>query len=65
MAKPKLILAEVLKKHGLSKRQFAIRLGAHYHSVFQFFKPNYNPTFKTMKRWADAIGCKVRDLIKE
>lgn len=61
----KLILGEVLKKRKLSKRQFAKRLGAHYHSVFQFFRPGYNPTLKTLERWAKAIGCKVRDLIRE
>lgn len=62
---PRIILAAVLKRKKLSKRQFAKRLGAHYHSVFQFFKPSYNPTFKMLCRWAKAAGCKVRDLIRE
>lgn len=60
-----LALAKALKKRKLSKRQFAKRLGTQYHSVFQFFKPGYNPTFKMMNRWAKAIGCKLRDLYKE
>jgi transcriptional regulator with XRE-family HTH domain len=64
-AKPQIILEKVLKIRKLSKRQFAKRLGAQEHSVYQYFKPGYNPTFKTMCRWAAAIGCKVRDLIKE
>lgn len=62
---PHLILARVLKNKKLSKRQFAKRLGVQYHSVFQFFKDTYNPSFKMMCRWAKAAGCKVRDLIKE
>lgn len=61
----RLTLAAALEKKKMSKRQFAKRLGAHYHSVFQFFKPTYNPTFKTMTRWAKAIGCRVRDLFQE
>jgi transcriptional regulator with XRE-family HTH domain len=65
MPRPRLILSQVLKKHKLSKRQFAIRLGAKEHSVYQFFKPEYNPTFKMLCRWAKAIGCRVKDLIKE
>ena len=66
MAKaPKIVLRKILKKEGLSVRQFAKRGEYHYHSVFQFFKPGYNPTFETMARWAKAIGCKVRDLIEE
>lgn len=61
----KLILGEVLKRKKLSKRQFAKRMGYHYASVFQFFRPTYNPTFKMMIRWAEAAECKVRDLFKE
>lgn len=61
----KLILAKILKAKGMSKRQFAKNLGIHYHSVFQFFKPTYNPTFKMIVRWAKAAGVKVKDLIKE
>lgn len=60
-----LTLEAALKKKKLSKRQFAKRLGAQYHSVFQFFLPSYNPTFKMMNRWAEAAGCKIKDLYKE
>ena len=60
---PRIQLAEILQKKHLSKRQFSIRLGVKYHSVFQFFKPAYNPTFKMMCRWAKAADCRVRDLI--
>lgn len=62
---PKLTLAQALKKKKLSKRQFAKRLGTQYHSVFQFFKPEYNPTFKMMCRWAEAAECKIKDLYRE
>jgi transcriptional regulator with XRE-family HTH domain len=61
----KLILGQMLAKRKLSKRQFAKRLGIDYSGVFQFFRPGYNPTLKTLTRWAQALGCKVRDLIKE
>lgn len=62
---PKLILGMILKKKKLSKRQFAKRMGTQYHAVFAFFKPDYNPTFKMMCRWAKAANCRVRDLIVE
>lgn len=62
---PKLILGKILKKKKLSKRQFAKRLACQYHSVFQFFKPDYNPTFKMMCRWAKAVPCRIRDLYEE
>jgi len=62
---PKLTLEKALRKKKLSKRQFAKRLGSQYHSVFQFFKDDYNPTWKMMTRWAAAIGCRIRDLYEE
>ncbi len=62
---PTLTLAAALKKKKMSKRKFAKNLECQYHSVFQFFKPDYNPTFKMMCRWAKAAGCKVKDLYQE
>jgi hypothetical protein len=62
---PRLILAKVLKKHKLSKRQFAKRLEMEYRHVFALFHSDYNPTFRMMVRWAKAIPCRVRDLIEE
>lgn len=62
---PKLILAKVLKKKGLSKRQFAKRLEMDYRHVFRLFHADANPRFKTLCSWAKALGCKVRDLIEE
>jgi transcriptional regulator with XRE-family HTH domain len=58
-------LASILKKKGLSKRQFAKRLNVRYENVFRFFRPSYDPKLSMLTRWAKAIGCKVRDLIKE
>jgi len=61
----KLILAEVLKKKNLSKRQFAKRLKIDYSSVFRYFRDGYDPKLSTLERWAKAIGVKVRDLLEE
>ena len=61
----KIILEEVLKRRKLSKRQLSIRMGIRYEHVFRFFRKGYNPRFSTLNLWAKAIGCKVRDLIKE
>ncbi len=62
----KLALSDALKKKKLSKRQFAKRLGiTQYHNVFRFFRDDRDPKLSTLTKWAKAIGCKVRDLIKE
>jgi len=61
----KLILAEVLKKKGLSKRQFAKRLGKDYPAVFRYFREGYDPKLSTLEDWARALNCRVRDLVEE
>lgn len=61
----KLALAEMLRKRKLSKRAFAKRLGIDYHNVFRYFRPTVDPKLSTLTRWARAIGCRVRDLIRE
>ncbi len=62
---PRLILAKILKEKGLSKRQFAKRLGIRYEHVFRLFRAGVNPKLSTLIAWAKALKCKVRDLIKE
>lgn len=61
----KLILGAVLKKMGISKRQFAKRIGCHYNNVWRYFRPGYDPKLSTLSLWAKSLGCRVRDLIKE
>lgn len=61
----KIILAAVLKRKRLSKRQFAKRLGISYHNVFRYFHEGYDPKFSLLCRWAKALGVRVRDLIEE
>lgn len=61
----KLLLGSVLKKKGISKRQFAKRLGMHYHGVFRYFKDGYDPKLSTLAKWAKVIPCRVRDLYVE
>jgi transcriptional regulator with XRE-family HTH domain len=61
----RLILMQVLKKKRLSKRKFAKLLKTEYSNVFRYFRPTANPTLKTLSKWADVLGVKVRDLIKE
>ncbi|MEK7355239.1 MAG: helix-turn-helix transcriptional regulator [Bdellovibrionota bacterium] len=61
----KLKLAQMLEKKGLSKRQFAKLLGVSYPAVFRYFRDGYDPKLSTLKRWAKAIECKIRDLYDE
>lgn len=62
---PRLVLARALKKKRLSKRQFALRLGIAYHNVFRLFHATHDPRFSALKKYAKAIGCKIRDLYQE
>ena len=47
----KLLLAEVLKKKAMSKRQFAKRLGKEYPTVFRYFRDGYDPKLSVLEDW--------------
>ena len=61
----KIALEKVLKQKRLSKRQFAKRLQMEYGNVFRFFRPEYDPKFSTLERWAKVLGVKIKDLYEE
>ena len=61
----KLVLDAILKKRGISKRQFAKKLNVEYYSVFRYFRDGYDPKLSTLAKWAKALGIKVQDLIKD
>lgn len=61
----KLALAKALKKFKVSKYQFAKMLGISYNNVFRLCRPGKNPKLSTLNRYAEIIGCKVRDLLDE
>jgi transcriptional regulator with XRE-family HTH domain len=61
----KFVLAKVLKRKRLSKRQLAKLMGKPYFSVFRLFRTGYNPTLKSMNEIAEALQCRVRDLLEE
>jgi len=61
----KVLLAEVLKKKGLSKRQFAKNLGKDYPAVFRYFRPDYDPKLSTLEAWAKVLGCRIKDLYED
>jgi len=61
----KLLLAAILKKKGISKRQFAKRLSMEYDNVFRFFRPGYDPKLSVLEKWAKVLGVRMRDLFKE
>ena len=61
----RIILADVLKKKRISKREFGRRLGIDPKNVFRLFKATADPRFSELRRYAKAIGCKVRELIKD
>ena len=62
---PKLKIKATLNERGISQYQLAIRLGLQTQHITKMVKIGYNPTFNTLARIADAIDCKVCDLIDE
>ena len=61
----KLALAAMLKRKRVSKAEFARRLGIRYENVFRLFREGTDPRLSALTRYANALGCRVRDLIKE
>ena len=61
---PKLVLEKIRKKRKLSKREFSKRIKMPYKNVWRVFRPNHNPRFKDLIRYAKGLECKVRDLIE-
>ncbi len=58
-------LAEMLKKNGVSKREFARRLKVDSAMVFRYFREGYNPTLSTLDKFAEALQCKIAELIED
>lgn len=63
--RPKLKIKSALKERGVSQYELARRLGLQTQHITKMVKITYNPTFYTLVRIAEAIDCKVRDLIEE
>jgi DNA-binding Xre family transcriptional regulator len=61
----RVVLNEILKKKRISRYAFAKRLGIDYKNTPRMFHDGFNPRVSDLARYAKAIGCKVRDLIKE
>ena len=61
----KLLLGQIIKKRGISKRQLAKMLGETYSNIFRYFREGYDPKLSTLRKWAKVLNCKVRDLFEE
>lgn len=55
-------IAEALRTAGLTLTDLAQRLGVTPASVHQYIYGN--PTINVLARIADALGCQIKDLIK-
>ena len=62
---PTLILEKVLKSRGMSKYEFSKRLGVQTSNSTKYFSKGFNPTWKTLVKWARVLNCKVSELIEE
>jgi hypothetical protein len=61
----KVLLAEVLKKKKISKRQFAKMIEKDYREIFRYCMAGYDPKLSSLQKWAKALGVKIKDLYKE
>jgi transcriptional regulator with XRE-family HTH domain len=62
---PRLLLAQMLKQRGFSKRKFAKDLGERYTNVFRYFNSGYDPKLSTLAKWAAVLNCQIADLFSE
>lgn len=65
MSRPKLKIKDFLNKKEISQYELAKRMSIPAHHVTNMVKPDFNPTFKTLQKIAQALECKIRDLIDE
>jgi transcriptional regulator with XRE-family HTH domain len=63
--KAKLRIRKVLDQYKVSQYELAKRMGLQTQHVTKMIKDGYNPQFETLLRIADAIGCKVTELIED
>lgn len=63
--KARLKIRKALEERGVSQYELAKRLGLQTQHITKMVKPEFNPTFKTLTRIAEAVGCSVSDLIDE
>lgn len=61
----RLRIRKVLKKKGISIKQFARMTQTDYSSMSRDTRPTSNPTLLRLTRWARLLKCKVRDLLEE
>lgn len=63
--KPKLKIRKALDERDISQYELAKRLELQTQHITKMVKPEFNPTFKTLVRIAEAIGCPLAELIDE
>ena len=56
-------LVQERKKAGLTQKEISDKLGISYQSYAQYERGVRNPKYETIRRFADAIGCKITDLL--
>ncbi|MBF0186282.1 MAG: helix-turn-helix transcriptional regulator [Magnetococcales bacterium] len=59
-------LIEVRKAANLTQEQVAERMGVQKHTISKLENNKYSPTIATLKRYAAALGCKLKiQMVKE
>lgn len=63
--KPKIALKSLLIKNNISQYELAKRLNIEPNRISKMIKPEFNPTFSTLSKIAEALDCQIKDLIEE
>jgi transcriptional regulator with XRE-family HTH domain len=63
MKKPRLRVREIAESQGLTANKVAQRAGISLEVAYQIWRNESSPKLDTLQKIADALGCKVTDLI--
>jgi transcriptional regulator with XRE-family HTH domain len=65
MKKPRLRVREIAESQGLTANKVAQRAGISLEVAYQIWRNESSPKLDTLQKIADALGCKVSDLLAE
>lgn len=59
----RLTVEEYLARKGISKNEFARRLGIPSQAVRPYFRDGYDPKLSTLQKWCKVLDCRVTELV--
>ena len=56
-------LIELREKHGLSRKETALKVGVSEVAIWQYENGNYKPKYDVAKKLAELFGCTVDEIM--